>query len=73
VISQKELILNELKKGRMLTRRQIRNELNINSETARIKDLKDDNNDIRTIECRSKNKRKYVKYFLVAQGIRRVM
>lgn len=73
MISQKELILNELKKGRMLTRRQIRNELNINSETARIKDLKDDNNDIRTIECRSKNKRKYVKYFLVAQGIRRVM
>ena len=70
--SQKELVLQELKKGRMMTRRQIRNELNINSETARIKELRDDGEDIRTIESRSKNKKRYVKYFLVAPGIRRI-
>lgn len=70
-ISQKEKILIELKKGRMLTRRQIRNELNINSETGRIMELRNEGNNIENLICKSKNGARYVKYYLIANNVRR--
>lgn len=70
--SQKEIVLRELRKRRILSRRDIR-ALNINSETAVISELiNTDGHDIRTIKCRSTNGKRFVKYFLIAPGVRRV-
>lgn len=72
-MGHKQLILEELEKGTMLSKLEIWQKYNCLNQAGRINDLRNDGNDIRHIMCKNKNTgKRYAKYYLVAPGVRRV-
>lgn len=69
--TQKEKILNELLKGRMLSKREIMLELGIINGAGRISELRQDGYKIKPIMCKSENGKTFAKYALYADGVRR--
>lgn len=71
-MTQKIAVLGELMTGSCLSRREIRDNFNINSETEVIRQLRADGNNIRVLWKKSKQGKRYVKYYLVHPDVRRV-
>lgn len=70
--TQKQLILNALLKGQMLTKLDMLRRFGIMCSSQRISELRQDGYDIQHIMCRNqKTKKQFAKYFLVKNGVRR--
>jgi hypothetical protein len=70
-MTQQNKILNELKKGKFISNREMEQNFNINSPQYVIWQLRKNYN-IDSLKCRNKKTNtKYIKYFLIDKDVRR--